>query len=314
MIRGNDLLVKYPRFEEKYLIEGLIENNSLNLLVAPSYTGKTYVALGLCKSICDDANFLDKTVDSGTVLYIDKEMKPKYFAKRLRKLGFINSVNFLYENNTQVDFDDHSSKKQFLDSIRVLVKEENLKLVVIDSLNAFSEGYDENSNSSMREVMSFLVEVSSICTVLLIHHVGKGNNNSKLTREDIRGASCIVDKSDNVFLINALGEFERCLVVDKARNHDIKPKPVFFTMTSGLDELLEFIVDIEKEPKRPLKELVLEHFVSGMNRSQLMAHFRNNGMNFIDVELDKVLDNIDEIEIVRGNKNAKFYNWKSVIR
>ena len=140
MIRGNDLLVKYPSFEEKYLIEGLIENNSLNLLVAPSYTGKTYVALGLCKSICDETNFLDKTVDGGTVLYIDKEMKPKYFAKRLRKLGFINSVNFLYENNTQVDFDDHSSKKQFLDSIRVLVKEENLKLIVIDSLNAFSEG------------------------------------------------------------------------------------------------------------------------------------------------------------------------------
>jgi hypothetical protein len=307
MIRGNDLLVKYPSFEEKYLIEGLIENNSLNLLVAPSYTGKTYVALGICKSICDDANFLDKTVDGGTVLYIDKEMKPKYFAKRLRKLGFINSVNFLYENNTQVDFDDHSSKKQFLDSIRVLVKEENLKLIVVDSLKAFSEGCDENSNSSMGIVMSFLVEVSSICSVLLIHHVGKGNNNSKLTRDDIRGASCIVDKSDNVFLINALGEFERCLVVDKARNHDIKPKPVFFSMTSGENEVLEFIVDIEKEPKKPLKELVLEHFVSGMNRSQLMAHFRNNGMNFTNVELDKVLENITDINVEKGPNNSKIY-------
>jgi archaellum biogenesis ATPase FlaH len=307
MIRGNDLLVKYPSFDEKYLIEGLIENNSLNLLVAPSYTGKTYVALGLCKSICDDANFLDKTVDSGTVLYIDKEMKPKYFAKRLRKLGFINSNKFLYENNPSIDFDDYSSRKQFLDSIRALIKEENLKLIVIDSLNAFSEGYDENSNSSMREVMSFLVEVSSICSVLLIHHVGKGNNNSKLTRDDIRGASCIVDKSDNVFLINALSETERCIFVDKARNHDIKPKPVFFSMTSGENEVLEFIVDTEKEPKRPLKELVLEHFVSGMNRSQLMAHFRNNGMNFTNVELDKVLDNIPDINIEKGPNNSKIY-------
>ena len=307
MIRGNDLLVSYPVFEEKYLVEGLIENNSLNLLVAPSYTGKTYVALGLCKSVCDGESFLNKTVDNGAVLFIDKEMKPKYFAKRLRKLGFINSDKFLYENNPSIDFDDYSSRKQFLDSIRALIKDENLKLIVIDSLNAFSDGYDENSNSSMREVMSFLVEVSSICTVLLIHHVGKGNNNSKLTRDDIRGASCIVDKSDNVFLINALGEFERCLVVDKARNHDIKPKPVFFSMTSGENEVLEFIVDTEKEPKRPLKELVLEHFVSGMNRSQLMAHFRNNGMNFTNIELDKVLDNIPDINIEKGPNNSKIY-------
>ena len=313
MIRGNDLLVSYPVFEEKYLVEGLIENNSLNLLVAPSYTGKTYVALGLCKSVCDGESFLNKTVDNGAVLFIDKEMKPKYFAKRLRKLGFINSDKFLYENNPSIEFDDYSSRKQFLNWIRSLIKDENLKLIVIDSLNAFSDGYDENSNSSMREVMSFLVEVSSICTVMLIHHVGKGNNNSKLTRDDIRGASCIVDKSDNVFLINALGEIERCIFVDKARNHDIKPKPIFFSMTTNKSDLLEFTVDIDKQPKKPLKELVLEHFVSGMNRSQLYSHFRNNGMIFDDKDMDNVLKNTEWISISKGSHNASIYKIKEVV-
>jgi hypothetical protein len=84
-------------------------------------------------------------------------------------------------------------------------------------------------------------------------------------------------------------------------------------MTSGLDEVLEFIVDIEKEPKRPLKELVLEHFVSGMNRSQLYAHFRNNGMIFDDKDMDNVLKNTEWISISKGRHNATIYKLKEVV-
>ena len=307
---GEDLLSLYPVFEEKYLIDGLIENNSLNLMVAPSYTGKTYVALSLCKSIVEHDCFLNKKVDGGTVLYIDNEMKPKYFAKRLRKLDFKNPSGFFYVNNHHIDFDDFSSKTHFLDEIKKLVAGINLKLVVIDSLNAFSEGLDENSNSSMRNVMSFLNEVSAICTTIIIHHVGKGNNASNLNRNDIRGASCIVDKSDNVFFINAISESERCLIVDKARNHDIKPKPVFFSLKNNSDDTLELIVDSQKQAKKPLDIQVSDNFVPDMNRSQLFSHFRENGMIFDDKEMDKILEDIEWIDVVKGKHNSKIYIFK----
>jgi archaellum biogenesis ATPase FlaH len=293
--------------EDVFLVDGLIESNSLNLLAAPSYTGKTYVAIDLCRAILTGEDFIGKATNQGGIVYFDNEMKPKYFVKRLRKLNFIDDEdNFVYYNNIFPDVSIDQDKKLFFDQIKMFVKDYDTKLIVVDSLNSSSNGLDENSNNDMREFMNFLNQVSEICTVLIIHHTSKYNNPKNLLREDIRGASCIFNVCDNVFVIDKDDEIRtfKCL---KARNSEHLPKPIAFTFDNAEDGLRLQSTNAKNNAEKPSKEQVLSLFKDNSNKTQLFKHFRDNGLIFNDSWMVKLLNSIPEIDWKKGPKNSSIY-------
>jgi archaellum biogenesis ATPase FlaH len=293
--------------EDVFLVDGLIESNSLNLLAAPSYTGKTYVAIDLCRAILTGEDFIGKTTNQGGIVYFDNEMKPKYFVKRLRKLNFVDDEdNFVYYNNIFPDVSIDQEKKLFFDQIKIFVKEYNTKLIVVDSLNSSSNGLDENSNNDMREFMNFLNQVSEICTVLIIHHTSKYNNPKNLLREDIRGASCIFNVCDNVFVIDKDEEIRtfKCL---KARNSEHLPKPIAFTFENAEDGLRLKSTNAKNNAEKPTKEDVLRLWKDKCNQSELLKHFRENGLIFTDSQMVKMIKTIPEIHTSRGMNNSLIY-------
>lgn len=289
--------------DEMFLVEDLIESNSLNLLVSPSFTGKTYVAIDLCRSIISNKTFIGKEVDKGGVIFIDNEMKPKHFYKRLRKIGFEDpDQSFVYYNRMFPDVNNQIERQQFKEQIKYIMNFNETKLIVIDSLSSSTNGLEENSNKDMREFMDFLNEVSEICSVLLIHHTSKYNNPNNLTREDIRGASCIFGYCDNVFVIDAF-EDTRTLKSLKARNQDKLPHPISFSFVNDENGLSLVSTVIKTKHKKPTKEEVLEHFKPNSNQRDLFAHFREKGLIFNDSWMSSLLNTINEIESKRdGNK------------
>lgn len=289
--------------DEMFLVEDLIESNSLNLLVSPSFTGKTYVAIDLCRSIINSKSFIGKTVDNGGVIFIDNEMKPKHFYKRLRKIGFEDSdQSFVYYNRMFPDVNDQNERQQFKDQIKYIKNWNDTKLIIIDSLSSSTNGLEENSNKDMREFMDFLNEISEICSVLLIHHTSKYNNPNNLTREDIRGASCIFGYCDNVFVIDSF-EHTRTIKSLKARNQDKLPQPISFSFVNDENGLSLVSTVIKTKHKKPSKEDVLEHFKHNSNQRDLFAHFRDKGLIFNDAWMSSLLNTINEIESERdGNK------------
>lgn len=294
--------------DEMFLVEDLIESNSLNLLVSPSFTGKTYVAIDLCRSIISNKTFIGKEVDKGGVIFIDNEMKPKHFYKRLRKIGFEDpDQSFIYYNRMFPDVSNQIERHQFKEQVKHIMNFNQTKLIVIDSLSSSTNGLEENSNKDMREFMDFLNEVSEICSVLLIHHTSKYNNPNNLTREDIRGASCIFGYCDNVFVIDAF-EDTRTLKSLKARNQDKLPHPISFSFVNDESGLSLVSTEIKTKHKKPTKEEVLEHFKPDCNKTQLFSNFREKGLIFNDSWMVNFLNSIPEIECRKGPKNSSIYS------
>ena len=292
---------------DTFLIEDLIESNSLNLLVAPSFTGKTYVAIEICRAVLNGEKFLGKQCENGSVIYFDNEMKEKYFYRRLQKLNFKDeNDDFIYYNNIFPDVNDGNEKSLFIQQMKEFVDDYGANLIVVDSLNSSSNGLDENSNKDMREYMNFLNEVSAICTVLVVHHTSKYNNPKNLLREDIRGASCIFNVCDNVFVIDKDEETRnfKCL---KSRNSEKLPESISFTFHNTDDGLCLFPTELKIKAEKPTKEQVIELFKDNTNKTTLFKHFRDNGLVFTDGWMLQMLKTIPQIDTKKGINNSTIY-------
>ena len=204
------------------------------------------------------------------------------------------------------DFPDITNSKevlQFYYDIEQEVANDNLKLIVIDSLNACCSNLDENSNSDMRTFMDFASKLAKICTVVIIHHKGKSEHS------EFRGASVIKDRCDNFFAVDKKGEFK----IIKNRNGKNSGSKIDFTFQD--DEYVEFNVTNQNQPysqpKKTLSETILENLEDGMNQTQLFEKMRSNGVRFVNDQVGKILKSSTRIEIRKGAKNASFYYHKS---
>lgn len=85
------------------------------------------------------------------------------------------------------------------------VRENNIGLVVVDTLSRFWNLEDENDNAEALRALAPLSNIvrSTGCTVLLVHHNGKGEG---VGGKEIRGASALFGAVDQALLLKHHGE------------------------------------------------------------------------------------------------------------
>ena len=162
--------------ERTYLIENLIASNSLNLLTGVSTIGKTTTIYHLAKCIVDGEQWFGHNVDQGNVLVFDNEMGLYDFSYLCERLDFKNKKNMEYIEDQFIDIKNKNLTNDFYAYVENEVVNNNLKLIIIDSLSACCGNLDENSNTDMRIFMDFADKLSHICTTFVIHHKGKSEN------------------------------------------------------------------------------------------------------------------------------------------
>jgi hypothetical protein len=188
--------------------------------------------------------------------------------------------------------------------IQNLVEHENLKLVIIDSLSACCGNLDENSNTDMRTFMDFADKLSHICTTFVIHHKGKSENT------EFRGASIIKDRADNFFVMDKSGEIK----ISKNRSGRMKDQRICFNYNEDESNIVLTINDSYSsisQPKKDLKQIILDNLVDGMNQTELFNQMRNNGNSFINKEAVYLLKTMKSIEVEKGPNNSSLYYHKS---
>lgn len=286
--------------KQSFLIDGFIENNSLSILVGPSNVGKTWVSYYLSYCVVDGKDFLNRKCEQGTVYYFDKEMSD--YQSYVRQTKF-KSKNRKFAHCIE-DFPDVLNDKeveQFLLDIKDAVKNDDLKLVVIDSLNACCSTLDENSNTHMRQFMTFAKRLKNIVTTVIIHHKGKAENS------EFRGASVIKDSCDNFFSIDKRGEIS----VIKQRFSNGKSFKISYDFEETDTSVTFTLKDSISKDSYNLKQAVLDNLEDGMNQTKLMKKLRENNIKFITEELVLLLKNMDEIKTDKGEKNANIYSLKT---
>lgn len=167
---GNDR----PRLLGKWLRE-----EDMGMIIAPRGVGKTLLTLPLVRAVAAGESFGPWFADRkpARVLYVDGEMHQPDFQKRIRQLGpipedlHILSHQVFYET---FGFGPNLSLVELREALTVILKEKEIKLVVLDNLSTLISGVQENDSFEWEQIQAWLLELRRMkVAVIIIHHTGR---------------------------------------------------------------------------------------------------------------------------------------------
>jgi predicted transcriptional regulator/archaellum biogenesis ATPase FlaH len=181
---------------KEYILKRLeITKGCLALLCASGSSGKTMLVQYLACCVSSGINFLDRFgVSKGNVGHVDAEQSAIQTQRRYERLaaglGLIElDVDRIDLGSNRID--DPKFALIIEDKLTELFKGKSL--IIIDSLKAISLA-DENKGD-IEQPLKILKRVAekNNCSIILIHHKGKGNSDAK---QSARGHSSIYDSVD----------------------------------------------------------------------------------------------------------------------
>jgi hypothetical protein len=157
------------------------------------------------------------------VLYINLELRPKRFGRRLiAQVGGADLLEMhtnLHTINCLRTLDIRNAEQR--NQLCTLIKELKVELIIWDVL-ARMHGAEENDNASMRAVMHFIRVASADKAHIITHHTRKsasGQENVNQGAAGMRGASSIHGEADLIMSLHQRsGQGARYSVAFSARN------------------------------------------------------------------------------------------------
>jgi len=203
----------------EFAVHNIIAYSAITLISGDAGCGKTTLITAMASHIANGATFLGHTsTQLRRVLYLDRENSLPIVQERLRRLRVTDGANLKY-------FGAHVGEVAMPGS--PIVKEwvqrtEPKPVVFVDSLSAFMDG-NENSTEDIRRFMQQLRDLATLgAAVVILHHVGKGEN-----AQEYRGSSDIKAAIDVGFILRNFGETRLSKLA-------LKPFKARFTVTDTM--------------------------------------------------------------------------------
>jgi hypothetical protein len=185
----------------EYLVDGLFAKNDVILFAAYGGSLKTWIVLSLMLAIQSGQRWLGAyPVQQGNVLFLDYESGRYEALRRLKLLAKgskVPPIRYRWDGG-------HLHTEATWAAIETEVVKYDIKLVVIDSLAAGSNGQDEN-DARFATPLSFAAKLAEEygVAVWFIHHERKGDGSGA---EKIRGTSALYNAADATWRCPALKE------------------------------------------------------------------------------------------------------------
>ena len=248
----------------EWLIEGLIEANTLCGLVGASYSGKSFLALDMALSIASGLPFHEATTAQGSVLFIAGEGNRGLLSRIeawCRSKGINRSEVPLQISQQSILMHDDQYIRSILDEVTKLT---DVSLIVIDTLASVFGSYNENNTPDMNLFITNCNKLRDAGpSVLVAHHTGHNG-------ERARGNSAFYAALDTEMRVskNKSNVELSCSKMKDAEQFD----PVKFRMVAcdlGNDSSSVFLQKIGDKDKpselTPHEELALKTFKQGTN-------------------------------------------------
>ena len=224
-VRVGDLKYRPPEF----LIEGMLETESLGMVFGDPGSGKSFVAVDLALSIATGTPFHGRAVRQGPVFLIAGEghngLTRRFAAWCLHRGVSIENAP-LFVSNRPAQFLDADSAATVTEAVRELAAQHGKPgLIEIDTLARNYGPGDENSTSDMSAFIAAVDDLKAEfpgCAVALVHHTGHAD------KKRGRGAMALKGALDWEYLVEKNGE---AIVLTNTKMKDAEPpKPVAFAL------------------------------------------------------------------------------------
>ena len=173
--RAGDTYHEYA--ETEWLVEGILETNSLSQLFADPESYKTFLAIGISCAIATGTPWLDHEVTQGGVLLVVGE-GVRGLNKRFRAWSVENDIPLddapLFYSERSADLMTATSANDVVDAISGAVGDKSIQLIVIDTLARNMSG-NESSPEDMAKFIGIVdrqIRQALNCSVMIIHHPG----------------------------------------------------------------------------------------------------------------------------------------------
>jgi hypothetical protein len=192
-ISAADLLSEPPEPIE-WVWDKYIPKGSLTLLSAYMKVGKSTFAYPLAISVAQGRSFLGYETQKGGVLILAVEEHKRDIRLRLERFEMKeNDPIYIHARGLK-----HSSKT--FKEIRKFITENEISLVLLDTLSRFWNIKNENDNAEVIQLISPILDLAheTDTAILLVHHDRKGGGDYG---ESIRGGSALFANVDQALLL-----------------------------------------------------------------------------------------------------------------
>ena len=219
---------------KRYILDGLIEDETITLFSGREKIGKTYVLMNMALCMAAKTPWLELETMSdvdGCVLWLNLDMSRNTASRRIYEIthGISESWNvrdqhlfdrfFMMDGQTFRDADCKDSFEFFGDSdavqrLQEFIISRNVKVCFIDNLIQIEGAAQENSSNDIQKVFNRVKLLRDIthCSFILIHHTTKDGGRG-------RGSSDIFGETDlNLQLDQCTNPKQLLLKTDGARN------------------------------------------------------------------------------------------------
>ena len=206
----------------KWLMKGLLGQNEMSVLFAPSGGGKSFVALDLGARIAAGLDWYDHAVTRSAVLYVAGEGVTG-FRQRMTAWRLVNDVADVPFVMLPRSIDLYSRETVAADLVRDAMGEVAersglpVRLIVLDTLSRMMHGGVDSDPKDMKIFLEHVEELRRLtgAHILIVHHTGKE------TERGMRGSSMLRDFADTVLEIKVPSKDEDAphrIVVEKQKD------------------------------------------------------------------------------------------------
>ena len=220
----------------KWLIDGILPEYAMTALVAPSYTGKSYVAVDMACSVATGHEWHNQyEVSVGNVFYVVGEgrfgIRRRVEAwHRDRGITLDRETTNLHFSRQGLNFRNPDSITSIKADLRLV---DDVKLIIVDTLARSFGGGNENAPQDMGEFIQGCDDLMHEfgATVLVVHHTGKD------AQSGARGHSSFFGALDTSMSLKKIGDHDIQLTCEKQKDAPEFDKLQFMFVTmDGVDE------------------------------------------------------------------------------
>jgi hypothetical protein len=228
--------------EIEWLIQEILVLGAFTLITGESGIGKSTFALALAGAVAQGQRFLGFTALQERVLYVDGENPAATVKERLQRLSIPKLDNLDIWGGWCLE---HTPDGPFCAPVLEWARKHK-GLVIYDSFIQFHPGSEQDASETRKYMDHYRKLVNLGCTVLLLHHVGKGEG-----AKEYRGSSDIKASSDQAFCLEPVGPPEggrSSLRLKPFKTRMIALNTLLFEMNSKGFEVSPGSAPIPREP------------------------------------------------------------------